>query len=279
LIEERLDNHGMTLAFGRWDGAGRPVVVLHGWLEQAPCWDRVASALKRPVYAPDHRGHGLSDWAAPTAHYPFWDYVADVDALVQHIGAPVDLVGHSMGGTMAALYAAVAPERVGRLVLIEGIGPPDEGITEAGVARARAFLNTRRDPPVHRPIPSVEEGALRIRRNNPEIPEDMAGWMARRTLRRTDAGWVWTWDPRHKTRMPQPFLAAQLRVHLRAIRAPTLLIFGENSPYLAMLPDRPDRESDIADHRTIVLPGVGHNPHHEAPNRLADAIAAHLEAP
>jgi pimeloyl-ACP methyl ester carboxylesterase len=151
VIEAALDNRGTKLAFGRWEGAGRPVVILHGWLEQAPCWDRVARLLKRPVYAPDHRGHGLSDWAPGAGHYPFWDYVADVDALVDHIGETVDLVGHSMGGTMAALYAAAAPERVRRLVLIEGIGPHDEGISEAGVTRARAFLATRRDPPVHRP--------------------------------------------------------------------------------------------------------------------------------
>jgi pimeloyl-ACP methyl ester carboxylesterase len=282
MIERELYHDGMKLAYGRWDGGSSgatPVVILHGWLEQAVCWDRVARALGRDVIAPDHRGHGRSDWAPAGSHYPFWDYVADVDALIDHVGGPVDLIGHSMGGSMAVLYAAAAPDRVRRLVLVEGVGPNDEGVDQVGLERSRAFLATRRAPPTHRVLPTIDDGIRRTLRANPGVPPDLAERMARRTLREVPGGFVWTWDPRHKTRMPQPFLAAQFRVHLRAIRAPTLVVFGAESPYLSLLPDRSDRVADLADHREIVLSGTGHNPHHDAPDRLASVIHEHLAAP
>ena len=105
-----------------WAGPEPTVVLLHGFLEQSAAWDPVARSLGRRVVAPNQRGHGRSGHVGDGGWYHFWDYVGDLDQLVEHIGGPIDLVGHSMGGTVAALYAGTRPDMVRRLVLVEGLG-------------------------------------------------------------------------------------------------------------------------------------------------------------
>ena len=108
------------------------------------------------VIAPDLRGFGESDRVGAGGYYHFPDYVADVAALIEALApARLAVVGHSMGGTIAALYAGVAPTRVERLVLIEGIGPPAMD-PAAAVDRMAAWLRDLRGAGsiVQRPLAS-----------------------------------------------------------------------------------------------------------------------------
>ncbi|RYE88419.1 MAG: alpha/beta hydrolase, partial [Myxococcales bacterium] len=111
------------------DPARWPVLLLHGFADTAPSWAPVAHALQvagHRVIAPDQRGFGDSGRAGAGGYYHFPDYVADVDALVRALDLPtLALVGHSMGGTVATLFAGSRPGQVGRLALLEGLGPPD----------------------------------------------------------------------------------------------------------------------------------------------------------
>ena len=173
--ETFLDVGGLRLCVCRWrpeaERAAPPVLILHGFLEQGFAWDAVArqlvAALGRNVVAPDHRGHGRSEHVGAGGFYHFWDYVGDVQAVVDHLGGVVDLVGHSMGGTMAALYAGSRPETVRRLALLEGFGPPD--VEEQALDLARAFLRTRDRPPRHPIMADVAAAAERMRRYNPSL--------------------------------------------------------------------------------------------------------------
>ena len=78
------------------------------------------------VLAPDWRGFGWSEWCADG--YWFADYLADLDALLDHFvgDVPVPLVGHSLGGNVVMLYAGVRPQRVSRVVSLDGFGIPPE---------------------------------------------------------------------------------------------------------------------------------------------------------
>jgi len=102
-----------------------PLVMVHGWMDVAASWQFVVDALAADHYviAPDWRGYGLTE-VPDVDNYWFPDYLADLDFLLDHYvqDQPVDLVGHSMGGNIAMLYAGSRPQRIRRLVNLEGFG-------------------------------------------------------------------------------------------------------------------------------------------------------------
>lgn len=238
---EELDRspRGLRLRVCAWGPpTGVPVVCCHGWLDQGAAFDRVAEGLVASgfrVYAPDHRGHGHSEWTPPGTTYHFMEYVADLDGLIGELGLErVILVGHSMGGTIASLYAGLRPERVAGLVLLDGLGPP--AVTDDDAAdQARAFLEGsgegRSALRPHRPIPTVEAGAERIRRTNEGLTEAFSVALARRVLQPVGGGFVWRWDPLHRTRAAVAYDVDRHRAILRRIACPVALGIGGQGWY------------------------------------------------
>lgn len=279
---------GLSLTLASWGTPGDrpPVLVLHGFLEQAAAWHDVAERLVaegRQVVAPDHRGHAASDWAPAGTTYHFWDYVGDVDAIVASLGEPVDLVGHSMGGTMATLFAATRPEAVRRLVLVEGLGPPD--LTGTATARAVQYLDARRTPLRHPRLASVEAAAARMRRHNPRLAEATALRLSARVVRPvrdddvlqdgTDGDLTWSWDPKHRGRTPVPFQAALHQRFLDAIGCPVLAVDGAVTAF--SLPDADARLACLSDVRHEVVADAGHLVHLDQPDALAHLLLDFLE--
>lgn len=262
---------------------GRPILILHGFLEQGAAWDAVACRLSGRIVAPDHRGHGRSDHVGRGGFYHFWDYVSDVDALVETLGGPVDLVGHSMGGTIAVLFAATRPDKVRRLVLVEGMGPPDRSTHR--LSQARTYLEHRRRAATHAGLASIDDAALRMKKVNPALDPMMARALATRITRPTTADdphldpqrpgpLVWRWDPLHRCRSPRAFEAHSFTTFLRAIEAPTLSVIGADSMFATS--DRSDRAASIPVLAQVVIPGSGHLVHHDQPAALAQHISEHL---
>jgi len=131
-----------------------PVILLHGLRAYAQTWQALADTLAPHFrcYALDQRGRGLSDWA-PAPSYCTEQYVADLEAFVEHLGlARLMLVGHSLGGANALEYARRNPGRL-RALVIEDIGP---GSSSSG------------------------DGAARIRREMRDTPAGFADWEAAR---------------------------------------------------------------------------------------------------
>lgn len=276
MIERRLSTgpNGLHLAVLGWntEASGRPLIVLHGFLEQALAWSGIAERLGRPVWALDHRGHGRSDHVGPGGYYHFWDYVSDLDSVAETLvpNGPFDLLGHSMGGTVAVLYAGSRPERVRRLVLVEGLGPPDS--TAGALQRARTYLRHRREGLTHRsPFADIDAAAARMKRFNPALAPEEARALAERQTVETDGGHQWRWDARHRGRSPRPFDERHFLPFLEAIEAPTLAIAGARSSY-----PRFERAAHLREVRTQLLE-AGHLVHHDAPEALSDAVRAFLE--
>ncbi|MCO4744556.1 MAG: alpha/beta hydrolase [Proteobacteria bacterium] len=270
---------GLRLRVCEW-GEGEPVLVLHGYLEQGAAWSEVARHLPhRRVVAPDQRGHGLSEHIGRGGWYHFFDYLPDIIALIDTLGGPIDLVGHSMGSTVACLVAATCPDRVRRLVLVEGIGPPD--MADSTLRRPRRFVDAALEPPKHRPLASVEAAADRMRRFNPRLAEARAIELAARITRpcTPDEGpagsLVWTWDPLHRGRNPTAFSARTFERFLTQIEAPTTVLWGSDSGFLAS-----EREGRLDKLQKLVrqadVPDAGHLAHHDAPEALAAEIAKAL---
>ena len=143
----RIINH-LQICFCSWSDTPN-IVFLHGWLDQAAGWNQVALNLSQKghaVCAYDQRGHGKSEHAPLSSHYHFPDYVADLDAILQTLPhQKVTLIGHSMGGTVASLYSALRPQKISKLVLIEGLGPLAEDPKQAFL-RYQKHLAQRKSP-------------------------------------------------------------------------------------------------------------------------------------
>jgi len=248
-----------------WGPDEGPVVICcHGWLDQAAAWDAVAIKLVARgfrVVAPDHRGHGHSAWTPGGSTYHFMEYVADLDALVDALALqdPI-LVGHSMGGTIASLWAGLRPGGPAGLVLLDGLGPPRVE-TESAVDQAVAFLDQNRTAPARRLVASPEAAAEKIRRTNAGLSESQALALAHRAVEATPDGWAWRWDPLHRTRAAVAYDADRHMAILRRIECPVAVGVGSQSWY-AMMPDLESRVSAIGPlvaHETFAC---GHDLHH-----------------
>ena len=275
-----LSHHTLTWD-GRAPGDTRPtVLLLHGWLDLgwsfASLGEALAAAGRRAV-ALDLRGHGETQWTPPGSYYHFPDYVLDVDSLAPLLApaeAQLDLFAHSMGGTVAMLYAGARPDRVRRLVLAEGLGPPDMS-PEILVDRTVSFLDgvarTRQTP--QRPIASLDEALTRMRVQNPELPDSLGLFLAEKNTVVTPTGRMWRFDPLHRTRSPSVFRLDQLRPFLARITAPVLAVAGERG---FRLPDEAARLALLRDARLVEIAGAGHMMHWTHPAELASAVVDFL---
>jgi pimeloyl-ACP methyl ester carboxylesterase len=271
----RVSARGLGLAlFELSKGPGVPVLCLHGWLDQAHAFWALAQGRPGRWLAMDHRGHGASD-PIPPGCYPYLaDMVADLDAVVSHLGEPVHLVGHSMGGTLALLYAAACPERVRRLVIIEGLGVLD-GSERQQLPRLQAFLTGLRSPPAPMAVASPADAAARLRKRHPRLDPRHAEILAEHGTVQTAQGWRWAFDPLHIVKGPYPPSEEQLCAVIAAVEAPTLLLWGSAGWY------GPERIAARSVHfrqvQSATLEG-GHMLPYDNPAGLAAAIDPFLDA-
>jgi pimeloyl-ACP methyl ester carboxylesterase len=262
--------------------SGLTILLVHGFMDAGATWDTVASSLARgghDVVAPDLRGFGLSDSVGPGGYYHFPDYVADLAELVDAL-APrrLALVGHSMGGTVAALYAGAHHDRVERLALLEGMGPM---ATEPHVAvdRMQAWLRTRREVPrFPRPLTSLQEAVERLALHHPRVPREVIESRAKELTRPDDTGHlVWAYDPLHRTTAPTPFNAEAFKEFLRRIDCPTLVVSGGPSGWHP--PDEADRVACLHHPVRFELPHAGHMMHWTEPGPLSNRLSAFFDEP
>ncbi|MGH7927794.1 MAG: alpha/beta fold hydrolase [Candidatus Binatia bacterium] len=281
-----LDARGLPIHYLEWgEPTAEPIVLVHGFLDLAYSWksfvDCFQAAQQKPVWivAPDCRGHGDSGWVGAGGYYHFPDYVFDLDCVIQARGSRrVTLIGHSMGGTISWLYAGAFPERISKLVLIEGIGPPGMSFSDAPL-RMTAWISEvhHRGRNHFREYTSVRAGASQLRQTNPRLTETTALDLARAGMKQNASGkWLWKFDPLHRTAAPQAFYTAQALEFLRRIRCPVLIVEGAQS-HQRQRTDKQERYEAIAQHKQIVIEDAGHMVHQDNPQKLADAIAAFLQ--
>ena len=280
--ESRVRANGLTHHVITWEPEGpRPdatVLCGHGFLDVGYSFRQIAERLAargHRVVAFDWRGHGETEWVGAGGYYHFMDYVADLADLVGALApGPLHLVGHSMGGTAAALFAGAFPDRVERLVLLEGLGPEEQASAPPPERTARwveAVRKVRSKP--QRRMASLAEALARMRVQNPELPDELGLELAARSTRKADGGYEWSFDPIHRTRGPYPFRTETFLAYLRAIRAPTLLVDGEKGYRAA---DHADRVAALPHAERIELPGVGHMMHWFAPDAVAGVTDSFL---
>jgi pimeloyl-ACP methyl ester carboxylesterase len=273
---------GLTYHVLEWgDPAAEPVVLIHGFLDLAWGWTQVAERLadRFRVIAPDLRGHGDSDWIGAGGYYHFFDYVADVDDLIGRIGRPIHLVGHSMGGSVASYAAGTRPDRVRRLALLEGQGPPDMAEqtphlpqrTAQWIDAWRAARLVGRKPA--KAMASIDDAAARRRKHDPLLAPELAPTLAAHGTRPVAGGVVWKHDPLHATAGPYPFRLDVAESFWRRVTAPVLVVDGADSRLRLPDADLARRRAAFANARHEVLPRAGHMLQRHVPAELAALLA------
>jgi pimeloyl-ACP methyl ester carboxylesterase len=279
--------HCLVWGEGLIGAASRPpLVLLHGWMDVAASFQFMVDAMAddRLVIAADWRGYGMTT-SPPVDSYWFADYLGDLDALLDSISPeqPVDLLGHSMGGNVAMIYAGVRPQRVRRLINLEGFGMPATQPEQAG-KRLAQWLDQLKVVQDLRDYDSPVGVAQRLMKTNPRLSPDKAAWLALHWAAPDSEGrWKILGDPAHKRVNPLLSRLDETLAIWRQISAPVLWVEGDSDSmrtWWAGRYTRPDFESRlevIAQLERRVLPQAGHMLHHDQPGLLAAAVEAFLD--
>lgn len=277
---------GLRHHLRRWGRAGAPpVILLHGWMDVSASFQYLVEALLEAhdceILAPDFRGFGLSDWAPQGYWFP--DYYADLDAMVDICLAegPCSIIGHSMGAQVGSMYAGLRPERVARLVLMDGLLLPDMPASD-NPRKLRGWLDQLRKPPRTRSYACFAALAERIQRHHPAVSAEQAVFIAQCWGRESADGRIQlNADPMHEWRSALLFHVEDAMAVWRQVSAPTLFLDAGKSQlaHFSSADEMQRRRHAFAQHEHQLLEACGHMMHFEQPRQTAALIAQFLQQP
>ena len=278
-----------VLRWGEVESDLPPLVLMHGWMDVAASYQFVVDAFSpaffqgRTIIAADWRGFGLSDCPGHD-NYWFPDYLADLDFLLDHyVGdKAIDLVGHSMGGNVVMLYAGVRPQRIRRLVNLEGFGMPATRPDKAPKRYAQwmdELKSLHRGEQALKAYAEADGVARRLMKTNPRLPEDKAQWLARQWARPNAQGqWEILGDAAHKIVNAQLYRVDEVLAAFAAITAPVLSVEASDNQMEQWwqgkytLAEFHERLKSVPQLQQALIADAGHMLHHDQPEKLAALI-------
>jgi pimeloyl-ACP methyl ester carboxylesterase len=266
--------------YGPEDGV--PVIALHGWLDNAASFSRLAPLLPGlRIVALDFAGHGHSEHRPPGAGYAIWDYAHDVLQVAEQFGwQRFSLLGHSMGAIVSVLLAGAMPERVERLALIDGLipytGEAETAPQKLGEALKAQLALAGKSKPVY---PAFDRAVEARMRGVGAVSREAAELLAQRGLMPVPGGYTWRTDSRLTLPSPLRLTQAHALAFVRGLQCPATLVMAEQGMLLA----QPSISELLAGLPIDVaqLPG-GHHVHLDddvGAGLVADCFKAFLGAP
>ena len=284
---EFLTIRGLRCHVRHWGREGAPkLFMMHGWMDVGASFQFVVDALKGDwhVIAPDWRGFGLSQRSGQDTYW-FPDYLADLDAILRHYSPDqaVYLLGHSMGGNIVGLYAGARPERIRKLINLEGAGLKGAK-PEQAPGRFAKWMDSLLEQPDMRTYPTQTAVAARLQKTNPRLSDDKAAFLAQHWSAQNDAGeWEILGDPVHKQAGPLPYHVDDVMACWQAITAPVLWVEADQTNMWDWMGAKPAgrvelerRLGHLRDVTSKMVYDAGHMLHHDQPEALAEMIEEFL---
>lgn len=278
-ISQRLKLH-----FVDWGNEGAPpLLLIHGGRDHCRNWDWTAERLRDRyhIIAPDLRGHGDSAWS-DDGNYDSRSFVYDLAQLVHQLDlGPVTIVAHSMGGNIALRYTGLFPDKVKKLVAIEGLGPSPKVMAERDAkpfaAHFRQWIADKRQAAGRTPkrYPTFDEALSRMMAENSYLTAEQARHLTIHGISRNeDNSWSWKFDNHLNVWPPFDMPAEDLQALWGAITCPTLLLYGADS--WASNPERDGRMQHFNTAEVIEFENAGHWLHHDQFERFIATLHSFL---
>jgi pimeloyl-ACP methyl ester carboxylesterase len=269
----------IDITFGRlaarvWgDPANPPMLALHGWLDNAASFAGLAPMLAdHYIVALDFAGHGRSDHRTPGSWYHHVDHVSDVLEVVNQLDwLKFSLLGHSMGASIASIFAAAMPERIERLLLIEGLGPPTAEHDQTVAQLHRALLQRASAPAKILRVFADIEVAIQARITANGLSRQAAQLLVERGIKPVAGGFSWSSDPRLTLASPLRYSEPQILAILRGIRVPSVLVMADPPMPYFRAEIMQARIAAVENIRVIRVPGT-HHLHLEQPAQVAPLL-------
>ncbi len=271
-----------------------PLVLAHGWMDVAASYQFMVDALseafvqQRHIIAFDWRGYGLTE-APATDSYGFPDYLADLDALLDTLypGQTIDLVGHSMGGNVVMMYAGARPERIRRLVNLEGFGMPDTRPAQAPTRMAQwldELKTTRQGENDLKTYASADGVAARLMKTSPRLSQDKADWLAQHWAKPDAKGqWRILGDAAHKVINPYLYRVEETLATYARISCPVLAVEATDDSLGVWwkgkytLDQYHERLKSVPHVQITRIDNAGHMLQHDQPEQLATLLESFLQ--
>ena len=278
----------LRLHYVDWGNTDKPPLLLvHGGRDHCRNWDWVAQALRDDWHcvAMDHRGHGDSEWVSD-GNYTATDMIYDVVQMIRQLdasgsGRPVTIVAHSMGGNVCLRVAALFPELVSKLVVIEGLGPSPA--REAEIERTpyrerlREWVEKKHASAGRLPrrYATIDQALARMREENTYLTEDQARHLTVNGVNRNEDGtYSWKFDPHLNNWQPHDAERVGIEELWGAIQCPTLLLYGADS--WASNPAKDGRLRHFHSAEIIEFENAGHWLHHDQFDRFVTTLREFL---
>ena len=274
----------LRLHYADWGNpTAPPLILVHGGRDHCRNWDWVAQELRRDyhIVAPDLRGHGDSAHS-PSGDYSLSAFVYDLAQLIhQQQLAPVRIIAHSLGGSIALRYAGAFPETVSKLVAIEGMGPSPAMIAERSRRTApeklRSWVGETRSLAGRTPrrYASIDEALARMQTENGHLTPEQARYLTIHGVSQNEDGtYSWKFDNYVRSFSPVDYSTEEQQQLWANIACPVLLVNGKES--WASNPKKDGRAAHFKDVRVMEFENAGHWVHHDRLDGFLAEVRAFL---